>query len=68
MDEERIISDLDPYENQKPHQNFGQKHVVDWCELGFGFVQQVADKLANGSLEGLLDWVNVCVTNKSDVE
>ena len=47
---------------------FGQEHVVEWCELGFGFVQQVADQTANGSLEGLLNWVKVCVTNKSEVE
>ena len=47
---------------------FGQENVVEWCELGFGFVQQVADQTANGSLEGLLDWVKVCVTNKSEVE
>ena len=33
-----------------------------------GFVQQVADQTANRSLEGLLDWVKVRVTNKSDVE
>ena len=30
--------------------------------------QQVADLTANGSLEGLLDWVKVRVTNKSEVE
>ena len=47
---------------------FGQEHVVEWCELGFGFVQQVADQTANGSLEVLLEWVKVCVTNKSKVE
>ena len=47
---------------------FRQEHVVEWCELGFGFVQQVADQTANGSLEGLLDWVKVFVTNKSEVE
>ena len=28
----------------------------------------MADQTANGSLEGLLDWVKVCVTNKSEVE
>ena len=42
--------------------------MVEWCELGFGFVQHVADQTVNGSLEGLLDWVKVCVTNKSEVE
>ena len=42
--------------------------MVEWCELGFGFVQQLAGQTANGSLEGLLDWVKVCVTNKSEVE
>ena len=68
VDEERIKSDLDPHVDQEPHQMFGQEHVVEWCELGFGFVQQVADQTANGSLEGLLDWVKVCVTNKSEVE
>ena len=47
---------------------FGHEHVVEWCKLGFGFVQQVADQMANGSLEGLLDWVKVCVTNKSEIE
>ena len=47
---------------------FGQERVVEWCELGFGFVQQVADQMANGSMEGLLYWVKVCVTNKSEVE
>ena len=47
---------------------FGQEDVVAWCELGFGFVQQVADQMANGSLEGLLDWVQVCVTNKPEVD
>ena len=40
---------------------FGQEHVVEWCE-------QVADQTANGSLEGLFDWLKVCVTNKSEVE
>ena len=47
---------------------FGQENAVEWCELGFGFVQQVADQRANGSLAGLLDWIKVCVTNKSEVE
>ena len=28
----------------------------------------LADQTANGSLEGLLDWVKVSVTNKSEVE
>ena len=41
---------------------------MEWCELGFGFVQQIADQTANGSLAGLLDWVKVHVTNKSEVE
>ena len=41
---------------------------MEWYELGFGFVQQVADQTANGSLGGLLDWVKVCVTNESEVE
>ena len=68
VDEERIKSDLDPHVDQEPHQMFGQEHVMEWCELGFGFVQQVADQTANGSLEGLLDWVKVYVTNKSEVE
>ena len=68
VDKEKIKSDLDPHVDQEPHQMFGQEHVVEWCELGFGFVQQVADQTANGSLEGLLDWVKVCVTNKSEVE
>ena len=61
VDEERIKSDLNPHVDQEPNQMFGQEHVVEWCELGFGFVQQVADQTANGSLEGLLDWVKVCV-------
>ena len=39
-----------------------------WCELGFGFVQHVADQTENGSVEGLLDWVKVLVTNKSEDE
>ena len=64
VDEERIKSELDPHVDQM----FGQEHVVEWCELGFGFVQQVADQTANGSRESLLDWVNVCVTNKSQVK
>ena len=68
VDEERIKSELDPHVDQEPHQMFGQEHVVEWCELGCGFVQQVADQTANGSLEGMLDWVKVCVTNKSEVE
>ena len=68
VDEEKIKSDLDPHVDQEPHQMFGQKHVVECCELGFGFIQQVADQTANGSLEGLLDWVMVCVTNISGVE
>ena len=50
MDEEKIKSDLDPHVEQEPHQMFGQEHVLEWCELGFGFVQQVADQKANGSL------------------
>ena len=64
VDEKRIKSDLDPHVDQEPHQMFWQEHVVEWCELGFGFGFQTA----NGSLEGLLDWVKVCVTNKSEVE
>ena len=39
--------------------------MVEWCELGFGFV---ADRTENGSLVGLLDWVKVRVTNKYKVE
>ena len=53
VDEERIKSDLNPHVDQEPHQMFGQEHVVEWCELGFGFVQQVADQTENVSLEGL---------------
>ena len=63
-----IKSELDPHMDQGPHHMFWQEHVVEWCELAFGFVQQVADQTANGSLEGLLSWVKVCVTNKSEVE
>ena len=44
------------------------RNVVEFCELRFGLVQQVAEQTANGSLKGLLDWVKVCVTNKSEVE
>ena len=55
VDEERIKPDLDPHVDQEPHHMFGQEHVVEWSELGFGFVPQVADQAANGSLEGLLD-------------
>ena len=61
VDEERIKSDLGPHMDQELHQMFGQEHVVGWCELGFGLVQQVADQTANGSLEGLLDWTKVYV-------
>ena len=55
VDNESIKSKLDPHVDQDPHQMFGQEHVVEWFELGFGFVQQVADQTANGSLAGLLD-------------
>ena len=48
VDEERIKSDLDPHVDQELHQIFGQEHVVEWCELGFGFIQQVADQTATG--------------------
>ena len=68
VDEERIKSDLDPHVDQEPHQMLGQEHVVEWCELGFGYVQQVADQTVNESLDGLLDWVKVCLTNKSEVK
>ena len=68
MDEESIKSELDPHVDQEPHQMFGQEHVVELSELGFGFIQQVADQTANGILDGLLDWVKVCITNKSEVE
>ena len=68
VDEEILKSDLDPHVDQEPHQMFGHEHMVVWCELGFGFVQPVADQTANGSLEGLLDWVKVCVTIKSEVD
>ena len=44
VDEERIKSELNPHVDQDPHQLFGQEHVVEWCKLGFGFVQQVADQ------------------------
>ena len=49
---------------------FGQEHVVEWCELGFGFVQQVADQTANGSPRGAC-WglgSRYVFTNKSEVE
>ena len=46
----------------------GQEHVVEWCKLGYGFVQQEADQTTIGSLESLLDWVKVCVINKFEVE
>ena len=68
VDEERIKSELDPHVVQGLHQVFGHEHVVEWCELGFGFVQKVADRTAIGSLEGLLDWVKIRVTNKSEAE
>ena len=68
VDEERIKSDIDLHVGQELYQLFGQEHVVEWCELGFKFVQQVADQMENGSLEVLLDWVKVCLTNKSEVE
>ena len=55
VDEERIRSDLDPHVDHEPHQMFGQEHVVEWCELGFGFVQQVADQMEKGSLEVMLE-------------
>ena len=64
----RIKSELDPHVDQEPHQMFGEEHVMEWCKLEFGFVQQVADQTAKGSLEDLLDLVKVCVTNKSEVE
>ena len=47
---------------------FGKKQVVEWCELEFGFVKQVVDQTANGSLEGMFDWAKICVTNKSEIE
>ena len=47
---------------------FGQEHVVGWCDLGYGFVQPVADQTANGCLEDMLNRVKVCVTNTSEVE
>ena len=68
MDEGKKNAELDAHMNQQLHQLFGQEHVVEWCELVFGFHQQVADQTANGSPEGLLVWVKVCVTNKSEVE
>ena len=68
VDEERIKSELYPHVEQKPRQMFVQEHVVKWCDLGFGFVQQVADQTVNGSLTGMLDWVKVRVTNKSEGE
>ena len=68
MVEEWIKSELDPHVDQDSHQMFEQEHVVEWCELGFGFVRHVADQTANGSLEGLLDWITVRVTIKSEVE
>ena len=66
--EEKIYAELDPHVDQEPHKLFGQEHVVEWCEPGFGFVQQIVDQTANRSLEVLLDWVKVRVTNKSEVE
>ena len=68
VDEEGIKSELDPHVDLDPHHMFGQEHLVEWCDLGFGFVQQVDDQTSNGSLAGLLDWVKVRVTNKSEVE
>ena len=59
--------ELDPHVHHGLHQLFGEEHVVEWCELRFGYVQQIADQTANGNLEGLLDCVNVRFTNKSEV-
>ena len=56
MDEERIKSEFAPRVDHESHQMFGHEHVVEWCELGFEFVQHVADQTANRSLEGMLDW------------
>ena len=68
VDKERIKSEVDHMWTRIHSRCFGQEHVVEWCKLGFRFVQQVADQMSNGGLEGLLDWVKVRVTNKSEVE
>ena len=52
-EERRIQSELDPHVEWDPHQMLGQEHVVEWFELGFEFVQRVADQTSNGSLEGV---------------
>ena len=62
-EKECIKSELDSHVDQEPHQMFGQEHVVEWCERKFGFVQQVVEQTANGSLDGLLDMVKLRVTN-----
>ena len=68
MDEEREKAESDPRVVVEPHQMFGQEHIVAWCELCYGFLQQSADRVADGNLEGLLQWCKVNVVDKSDSE
>ena len=44
------------------HQVFGASHMVHWCELGLGLLQQLADLVSGGNLGDLLAW---CDTNVS---
>ena len=44
------------------HQVFGASHMVHWCELGLGLLQQLADLVYGGKLGDLLAW---CDTNVS---
>ena len=64
-----IKSDLDPHVDQEPHQMFGQ----DWWSGGVVrtriWIRPTCSR-PDGEREsgGLLDWIKVCVTNKSAVD
>ena len=35
---------------------FQTGRLIEWCKIVFGFVQQLADQVAGGSLEGFVAW------------
>ena len=49
-------------EDVELHQVFGACHMVHWCELGLGLLQQLVDLVSGGNLGDLLAW---CDTNVS---
>ena len=60
--EEKKREEQEGAEDVEMHQVFGACHMVHWCELGLGFIPQLADLVSGGNLDDILAW---CDTNVS---